>query len=52
MARRPRRNHSPQFKAKVALEAFKGEQTTAELSQQSGYSRRLCYHLEAYKSPR
>ena len=27
MARRPRRNHSPQFKAKVALEAVKGEQT-------------------------
>jgi transposase len=33
MARRPRRNHSPQFKAKVALEAVKGEQTAAELSQ-------------------
>ena len=33
MARRPRRNHSPQFKAKVALEAVKGEQTMAELSQ-------------------
>ncbi len=33
MARRPRRNHSPQFKAKVALEALKGEQTMAELSQ-------------------
>jgi transposase-like protein len=33
MARRPRRNHSPQFKAKVALEALKGAQTTAELSQ-------------------
>ena len=33
MARRPRRNHSPQFKAKVALEAVKGERTVAELSQ-------------------
>ncbi len=33
MARRPRRNHSPQFKAKVALEELKGEQTMAELSQ-------------------
>jgi len=33
MARRPRRNHQPQFKAKVALEALKGEQTLAELSQ-------------------
>jgi transposase len=26
MPRRPRRNHSPAFKAKVALEALKGEQ--------------------------
>lgn len=33
MARRPRRNHSPQFKAKVALETLKGEQTIAELAQ-------------------
>lgn len=33
MARRPRRNHSPEFKAKVALAALKGEETMAELSQ-------------------
>ena len=33
MSRRPRRNHAPAFKAKVALEALKGEQTLAELSQ-------------------
>jgi len=33
MARRPRRNHSPQFKAKVALAAIRGEQTAAELAQ-------------------
>ena len=26
MSRRPRRNHSPAFKAKVALEAVRGEQ--------------------------
>ena len=26
MPRRPRRNHSPAFKAKVALEAIKGEE--------------------------
>lgn len=32
--RRPRRNHSPTFKAKVALEALKGEKTTAELAAQ------------------
>ena len=32
--RRPRRNHSPQFKARVALEALKGEKTMAELASQ------------------
>ena len=32
MSRRPRRNHSPEFKAKVALEAAKGEHTLAELA--------------------
>lgn len=34
MTRRPRRNHSPVFKAKVALAAIRGEQTLVELSQQ------------------
>ena len=33
MTRRPRRNHTAKFKAKVALEALKGEQTLSELSQ-------------------
>jgi transposase len=33
MARRPRRNHSPAFKAKVALEAIKGEQPIIEIAQ-------------------
>ncbi|MCC7194551.1 MAG: IS3 family transposase [Gemmatimonadaceae bacterium] len=33
MPRRPRRNHSPAFKAKVALAAVKGEATLAELAQ-------------------
>jgi len=33
MSKRPRRNHAPAFKAKVALEALKGEQTIIELSQ-------------------
>ena len=33
MSKRPRRNHAPAFKAKVALEALKGEQTLVELSQ-------------------
>jgi len=34
MTRRPRRNHGPAFKAKVALEAIKGEKTLSELAQQ------------------
>ena len=34
MSRRPRRNHSPAFKAKVALAAIKGEKTLAELAEQ------------------
>lgn len=33
MSRRPRRNHAPAFKAKVALEALKGEQTLVELAE-------------------
>lgn len=32
MSRRPRRNHSPAFKAKVALDAVRGEKTLAELA--------------------
>lgn len=34
MARRKRRNHSPGFKAQVALAAMKGDRTLAELAQQ------------------
>ncbi len=34
MTRRPRRNHTPAFKAKVALAAIKGERTLAERAQQ------------------
>ena len=34
MSKRPRRNHIPVFKAKVALAAVKGEKTLAELVQQ------------------
>jgi transposase len=32
--KRPRRNHSPVFKAKVALEALRGDKTLAELAKQ------------------
>jgi len=33
MSKRPRRNHAPAFKAKVALEAEKGDQTIVELAE-------------------
>ena len=34
MQRRPRRNHTPAFKAKVALAAVKGDRTLAQLAEQ------------------
>jgi transposase-like protein len=34
MTKRARRNHTPTFKAKVALAAIKGEKTLSELAQQ------------------
>ena len=34
MSRRPRRNHTPGFKAKAALAAIKGDRTLAELAEQ------------------
>ncbi len=34
MAKRPRRNHGAAFKARVALEAIKGERTIIELAEQ------------------
>ena len=42
MAKRPRRNHSPAFKAKVALAAIRGERTLAELAEQLSYSWKWC----------
>jgi hypothetical protein len=39
MTKRTRRNHTPAFKAKVALAAIKGERTLAELAQQFGADR-------------
>ena len=35
MTRRPRRNHTPGFKAKVALTAIEGDRTLAELAEMS-----------------
>ena len=34
MSRRPRRNHLPAFKARVAIAAIKGDRTLAELAEQ------------------
>jgi transposase-like protein len=34
MSRRPRRNHTPAFKAKLALAAIKGDRTLAQLAEQ------------------
>ena len=34
MSRRPRRNHAPAVKAKLALAAIKGDRTLAELAEQ------------------
>jgi transposase-like protein len=34
MSRRPRRNHTPAFKSKVALAAVKGDRTLAQLAEQ------------------
>jgi len=33
MSKRPRRNHAPAFKAKVALDALKGAQTIVEIAE-------------------
>jgi transposase len=33
MSKRPRRNHAPGFKAKVALEALKADQTIVEIAE-------------------
>ena len=38
MKRRPRRNHSPAFKAKVALAAIKGDRTIAQLAEHSTFT--------------
>jgi len=39
MSKRPRRNHSPAFKAKVAIEALADGKTIAEIAQKYARSR-------------
>jgi len=54
MSKRPRRNHAPAFKAKVALEAQRGEQTIVELAERyqvhpnqiTEWKRQLLAHAE------
>jgi transposase len=40
MSRRPRRNHTPAFKVKVALAAIKGDRKLAQLAEQFDVRRR------------
>jgi transposase-like protein len=43
MSRRPRRNHTAAFKAKVALAALKGEKPLSELAEQFDiHDRKTC----------
>lgn len=54
MSKRPRRNHSPAFKAKVALESLKGDQALVELAaryqvhpnQITDWKKQLLAHVE------
>jgi hypothetical protein len=44
MTKRTRRNHSPDFKAKVALAAIRGHRTVAQLAEQHGVQRKPAAH--------
>ena len=46
MSRRPRRNHTPAFKAKVALAAIKGDRTIAQLAEHFDVHPNQIYGLE------
>ena len=47
MPRRPRRNHSPAFRAKVALEAIKGEQPIIEIAERFDVHPNVITEVEA-----
>ena len=47
MNRRPRRNHTPAFKAKVALAAIKGDRTLAQLAEHFECSPQSDYDMES-----
>lgn len=49
MSRRPRRNRTPAFKAKVALAAVKGDKTLTELAQQFDRSPDTIADLALYR---
>ena len=46
MNRRPRRNHTPAFKAKVALAAVKGDRTIAQLAEHFDCPPQSDYRME------
>ena len=50
MSKRPRRNHGPAFKAKVALAAVKAEKTLAELAQQYDVHPNLINQWQIYEN--
>lgn len=61
MSRRPRRNHTAAFKAKVAMAAIRGEKTLSELAEQfdvhpnqiSSWKQQLADHaVDVFDSPR
>jgi transposase len=47
MNRRPRRNHTPAFKARVALAAIKGDRTLGQLAEHFDVHPQLDYDMES-----
>jgi transposase-like protein len=50
--KRPRRNHTATYKAKVALAALKGDKTLAELSEKFNVHASLSARVEEYPAAR